>query len=541
MLRHKKCLSIVIIIIVAIAMTFIYIFRTKIYYPLEICVAELPSDGNNEIRIKTINVLGKENVILPNRTNKKYYLINGYYNKLVIENFVTNRDSIFNHVKLYSLMDNNLLNYEYEYDYANDKLIIYSVGQKSTFNKITRIIIVNLKYIVFLFFIIFVLFIYKRFQYLITKYSHTINLGIIIVSLIYGCSLLFIAASYSYPNAEDISLSPTRISSNYIENSLQILLAYDARYTTNFLYGLNVFALGGVDYHKLNSILVILITILSVFLFFVVLTKNLFKKKIIFFYSLFFVLFHFAYSPGIAYDLFYIGSSYVYLLAWIFVFIWVMLFVLIPITSGIFCKAFYALGAYVFMFLSMGSVELNLILNFSIIVALWYYFYLQKKQLLNELIVLSVIYVSCVVFVLLIPGNTLRIFGSPVSFDFLSFLNTLSMTFIPYLNVLIHWQFLYYFTIPTIIIITILLFKNNLFNPLNISIKKTSILLICILITMYICYFVFVFSNKNLFNNGYPIRLINYINWGLLIVFYVLCPLALIKVLYPFMKKNNDI
>ncbi|MDD2386683.1 MAG: hypothetical protein PHP52_07850 [Bacteroidales bacterium] len=518
----------------------IYISRTNIYYPIYLQINQTKFESLNKPQVLVSTTLGQKLIVIPDSSSKNHFKLDyGYFYNIIVIPTTTEKNNSEEYIKIYNSKTKRELKYKYTLE--NEKIIISSVGEKSIFKRVLRIFEINLKKLILLLLIVsaiyFAYFSWRQPKNKFAKPILKINSILLYSTLFVGFFLLFLAAFHSFPNAEDIALTSPDGTFKPISNAVKILLVYDARYTANVLYGLDIFTVGGVKFHKINSIFIILITSASALFLFKQIFKQILKTKDIIVFGFCFVLLHFALSPSIAYDIFYIGSSYVYLVSWIFIFTWVGFFFLICKANSTLKKLFFSLITFLTLFLSFGTIELNIFINFYIILIIGYYTLKYRRDLKHEFFALSTIFILSSLFIAVIPGNSLRVFGSPIEYNPQYFLQTFKTTFIPYFYTVFKWTFLNPVCIPIIICISVFFHKSKIADRVIFSSKELIFTIIGGFSVMYFCYYIFVFTNKNMINDGYPIRLINYINWAYGIIIFILTPILLGKVLPKFLDK----
>lgn len=531
---RKICFSLLSITIVIFSS--IYIYRTNIYYPISIKIIN-PIDSSINIKQVTVKtVLGQNINALPDSTNANFLIDFGYFNNITLNFKSTVDNNTINFIKIFDTNTNKELEFESSLD--KEKIIIHSVGKKSILSRIIRIIEINqLKMLFILILIAGLYFTYvsvKHPEYKISRLNKPLNFIFLFIILASGFFALILAALHTYPNAEDLALTSPSGTFRPFTNAIKVLLVYDARYTANFLYGCDIFTLGGVYFHKINSLFLVIITAFTGIFLYKSIFKDYLNSKISIALGLSFVLLHFATSPSVAFDLFYIGSSYVYLLSCIFIFAWVSFFILLTKEKNLVKKSILASLTFILLFLSFGLIELNIFINFYIIAIIAYFIIKYRKDLKHELIIIAIIFVLSTCFIAIIPGNSLRIYASPIEHSASYFYQTFSTTLQPFISNILKWTFYNPFGIPAVFCLAILFNKNKIQDKILLSLKELIFIIIGGILCLYACYYIFVFTNKNMINEGYPLRLINYINWGYLIIIYLLVPLALCKIKSKF-------
>ncbi len=210
--------------------------------------------------------------------------------------------------------------------------------------------------------------------------------------------MLFIAAYYSHPNAEDLSLIGAAKNMGILNSSYMLLATYDGRYFTNLLHGFNPLVLGWVDAYKYTVSFSILFFISCLVLF----VKSIYPKlkwfKVLLFSALV-VLLNFSLSPSLVHQLYWLVSSYVYLYAWCFWLLWVSSYLYFMRAQNSTVKSILYFITNILLFLAIGINEMFLVLNLATLVVLvGYHSYKHQFKLIENLPILITFTLSFMLF-----------------------------------------------------------------------------------------------------------------------------------------------
>jgi hypothetical protein len=489
--KKTKIIAATVFLLILTSIISIYFLRIQIYTPVIIEIA--PKDTViNCFQVYRISPTGVQYEVNKISDRNSYEISNGYYNHIIIKSKTENFNfNLKTKITVISQKDGNPITYESNID--DDCLIITQVGTKSFYKKLCVIVSTNLEKLIFFSVLLFVLLIWLKFAcYTKPKFELKFKIFTIIsliIFLIISYLLVITASVNTYPNAEDIALSTPIGNNNFIENAIRILLVYDARYTANILYGLSPFAIGGIEFHKINSILVVITNMVIIFSSLIVFFRSKKDKLRLFVISLFITLLHIVFSPGIAFDYFYIGSSYVYLFGILSAILWASLFYN-GITEVQYKKRTYKLiFSFILLFLSYGTIETNIFLNAYIVSIFAWFIIKYKSEFKHELIVIIAIAIISSIYIFLIPGNTHRELGSPIEYTSSYFFETFSTTIKPFFNILTKWTILNPVSIPTIILSLIIIQKQK--YSFDFKTKDFAIVFIMGILSMYFIYYIF--------------------------------------------------
>ena len=215
---------------------------------------------------------------------------------------------------------------------------------------------------------------------------------------------LFAGAWFCEPNAEDFSLAAKARDEGIIASTVSLLLTYDGRYFTNILHGLNPLAIGFTKGYKLMPVAGILMFALSLFFMLNALLPAREYRPQLIFYSLIFTSVHFALTPSLPHDLYWMVSSFVFLYPWIFVFFWLGSFIHLQRASGNSAQKGWYLLTALLLICGTGMSEMFLIVNAVALFLLSGYYFLQDKNRLHDVLPLAIIGIGCILLFILSPG-----------------------------------------------------------------------------------------------------------------------------------------
>jgi hypothetical protein len=246
---------------------------------------------------------------------------------------------------------------------------------------------------------------------------------LVLLTALYGAYWFFLGAYYSFPNAEDISLTKGHKNFSVRNEVLNLLLSYDGRYFTNVLHSANPLTFGKTDYYKYSNMFSILFFFMCLYLLFsqIILFQN---KVAAFAFSLMFLVLNFTLSPSLVHELYWLVSSYVYLYAWCFWMIWISLFLAAKKTNLFLKSTVYYAFSNLFLFLSIGINEMFLVINTLSLFLLALYEYYTYKKLSHPLFSLIIVSGFSILFFISSPGisRRLSLFDEGSSYSFLEVL-----------------------------------------------------------------------------------------------------------------------
>lgn len=371
------------------------------------------------------------------------------------------------------------------------------------------------------------------------------NLFLVILFIIIGYFILVLAASYTYPNAEDLS---NAITSNNDKSSLSTAFSYlslDTRFTTNLIYSFSPIKFWGVESYKISAITYLFLITFSTYLLFQQLFKNYFKKYQIAIAACAFTLIHFTMIHDVTYDLYYMASSSVYLVSWIAIFMWLALVIKWINAKSNGSKSIIGIFTQIVFLLSFGLNEMNFLINTFILAFVSYYVLKYNKQFKNELFILYVLFISICFFAFMIPGANTRIGISGISTDLKSIIDSIKISGIAITKTFFCWTFTNVVYIPCIILSTLILNKISLKKDIvPFSTKEILVFLFVSILIIYIGYAYFLFFSTYYRTDIIVFRALNYLNWAYQIIVLIVLPVLLnrtisgvIEKIYPHFQK----
>lgn len=305
--------------------------------------------------------------------------------------------------------------------------------------------------------------------------------GLFWITILYALFWLAIGSYYSFPNAEDLSVTAVSRDLGILDGATSMLQGFDGRYTTNLLHGLNPLVVNWINGYKLMPLLSFFLLTFSVYFFlnsFII--KSFYKKiKISFLFSAII----FTCSPAVVNQFFWMISSFVYLYPWVFIFVWIGALIRFIKTK----QRKWLVISVIVLYFSFGLNEMFLILN-SFFVVIIYYYTRNENEIKKSLFVLfGFAFISILMFITS-PGIILRFNSHQIdrisinNFDIFYYATINYFDFI--LELILNWQF------PVSIIITYFLLSNNHFINLLILKKSNSLFIsICLIVLAYLMTF----------------------------------------------------
>lgn len=235
------------------------------------------------------------------------------------------------------------------------------------------------------------------------KVLEKLNFGILLSIIIYGFFWLLVGASFSHPNAEDFSLTAAPKREGIVTSSVHLLATYDGRYFTNILHGINPMSFGYLGGYKPTIVFGVFFFTFSLFYFFQTVNRGVswFKNLLL---SAIFVVVHFALTPSLVHELYWMVSSFVYLYCWCFTLIWISSYIWYNKAKSLLSKNLYFLLTAITLVCSIGINEMMLFVNgfFLAIIGFYKVFKKNKDQLTN--ILLGILSVASYYMFLSSPG-----------------------------------------------------------------------------------------------------------------------------------------
>jgi len=311
--------------------------------------------------------------------------------------------------------------------------------------------------------------------------SQRIENIVIYIFVIYLIFWYIVGCYFSFPNAEDYSLSYPSRDYGILDGAFDNLINVDGRYTTNFLHGLNPLVIDWIIGYKLMNFFTLCLLFYS--LYFLCNSFQFLQKKDSIKLALLITVVFFNSSPSPVHQFFNMSGSFVYLYPWISVLFWlgsIIRFIKIGKENWFFLSL-------LLMYLSFGFNELFLSIN-SFFVG--YIVLVVEKKNINtkRKIILVLVYVIAVVTMISSQGNFSRLESHEsdrIGYDFLIILSTASKNFSLYVvNLVIKLDFL----VPIFLIFRILI-RYNYFKTINIkNFQHTFILFVFSFLSTFIYY-----------------------------------------------------
>lgn len=201
---------------------------------------------------------------------------------------------------------------------------------------------------------------------------------------------VFIGAYYSYPNAEDLSLSVLpKEKYGFIWSIIVTMADFDGRYFTNVLHAINPLVFDWLNGYKIMPIVGVFFVFLSLFFFLKTLFSKYIKTYHLLFISAAIVLHSIIVSPSLPHFIYWMVSSFVYLYPWGLVFLWLTFLIKYYRTLNTKIANFWFLCASICLSAAIGMNEMFLPLNLFLLVGATWFFLKKDKfyQLLPFLLV----------------------------------------------------------------------------------------------------------------------------------------------------------
>jgi hypothetical protein len=485
---------------ILILLGYFYISKIKYFAPVEISVK-----NNLDIKVVAKTVFGKELEIQQYKNSNNFKINKGYIKSLQI---LCNAKLSESDIKI-KIQGKEISDFKLNKDNS-----IVIKNDISFLDKLIKVLIININILVLLAFLVLLIYmlISKQNQIFYEKFNQIVFLLIIIC----GFATLLFAAFYSYPNAEDLSFGVSVKQKGIFESTTSLIINYDSRYATNFLYMISPVSILGVYAYKMVPVFLLLLTFLSSYFFVSQIYSG--KRKNLFLFSAFFIVMYFASVPSIYKALYWMSSSYVYTFAWIINLLWIALLLKMFKEKEIHKKIILFILFVLIYFVSFGVNELNIIFNTIVISFVVFYIFKFKKHLRFEIIPVIILSVLFVAFVFSLPGILNRIEDANYKFNISANLNFVFLTkiTIEYFKgvKLILIQNPYVLLLP---FITINLVKKFDFYDLNrVRTSHILLLLIFVFLVSYILYFSFRFFVAS---DKMPLRLLGFIWFPILLTF----------------------
>lgn len=540
--KHK---SIIILVSAALFLSSAYFYagRINIIAPISIKVDNnISGQISSKCTLVSITGLGRQITVPFNTSTSSFEIHSGYYSS--IELHVS--DSINPEIFTIVTPDNECVQ-QLQLVTADHGFSIVQI-EKTIFvakilNILKQIIIQYFIFIIVAGFLIWGLIYFARAQ---CKASNAPSHVLAVLYIFIGYAVFFLAASYTYPNAEDIMnmvFGQTYRTDGFL-SKIFMYFTLDTRYTTNFLYANDPAVFGGVEWYKLTPMLLLVFITLAVAFFAFRFFGNQIPKKIVVFGSMFFVLLHFAYVPSIAYDLYYSASSLGYLASWVFVFTWIALFLLWIRSTRYAKKVIYGFMFMITFILSFGTNEMNFVINAVFTVLIFYYILKYNRQCYHELIILLLLFVAVTVFVVSLPGFAIRTHNAGMNQGFGHILQSLQVSFNQLAPVMLFW-IIEPVHIACMLIVCIFMYRRRDKLRLVFSTKEIIICALFLFLSIFVCYAFFLYTSVTTYSNDVIAnsRAIGFLNWLYQLLAFVLIPLIISRILpakIGFFEKHHQ-
>jgi hypothetical protein len=515
--------KIAVVILVSFLLAVLYLNRINIYEPIKLEILSEENCACNDCKVSVVSVLGRSIDITQDSFTNNYCIDFGYFNKIIIKE---DTDKTLD-VRIYNINTNSTVNFDIYY--SDNSYIINRVGEKSFLKIVKRIVeISGLRLLIIAIMYIFTLIIIFKFSSrLISLYSKFIGIGLLMLMI----GLLLTAGYYTYPNAEDLSNTVVSSNNKSITETAFSYLTLDTRFSSNLLYSLSPMVFGGVEWHKISVFLYLFLIIFSFSLFIKQLIGKTFSLIQVLIVGLTFVLAHYAITPDIAYDLYFVASSSVYLMGWVSVFLWVSTFLMWINTELFSYKAFMGMLTTFLFMMSFGFTEMNFVLNLFVLGILTYYILKYRTTCKHELILLWLILMAAIVFVLVLPGFENRVSDASLATTLEDVLASIKVSFHAISASIFQWIFIKVIYIPLILVISIALYPKFKKLIIPFTTKELLLLLVFAIVFMFTCYAYYIYFAVYQYTDVFILRSLNYINWAFQLVLLVLIPVILNRIM----------
>lgn len=330
-----------------------------------------------------------------------------------------------------------------------------------------------------------------------------LNLLFLVSIVCYGLGLTLIGAYYSYPNAEDLSVSiEARKEMGFFISVIQTMVSYDGRYFTNILHAINPLVFNSFGGYKWTVAAMVFGLIFSIFFLLRTLNFKLYNSLI---FSVLSVIAVVALVPSAPHFLYWMISGFVYLVPWIFLF-FTLAFSLkyFKAQSSIYKNIWFVL-AIISLFSGIGLNEMFLPVYFILLIIGSFYSY--KKSKLLDFLPFLVVGISALYLFITSPGisNRLTSFTENRDFSYFTFVFQTCTKHILYSFYI--WVFQNLIFIPFLLIIIIHTPKWVFSKLKNISLIYL-ILAIVIIVSMLIPYYyamgIYYYYPKRIFSGWLP-------------------------------------
>ncbi len=504
-----------------------YVSRVNIYEPL---ILKAKMDGkyvDSGIVVKGVQPLGGLHYFQDLPHKYCWETKEGYYQKIIVEITAIQKSTSgrFIILEVYKAVDQKLIA-QYTIVPSNRNLLeIDKVQSKEIIPLLKKIIgpftngLVSI--LVLIFASLFILLIKKE------HLLKAVNKFIVAFIIIWGYGWLILAAQFTFPNAEDLSLVLHSRNSGVFNAAIQLLLTFDGRYFTNLMHGLNPLMWWGVNFYKWQAVFSLLLITLSFYYFIITLFAGKIKKNSALIAACFAIVFHFYIIPSIIEEFYWMAGNFVYLYAWILFFLWTAMLMRVITANNSRAKMIYFFIAAILMICSYGTNEMMLILNTATLLGFGVYVFKNSRQNKEVIVLFCLIACACIYLFVSAPGIYYRYNSFGIEKDITFYKNSLFEGALQFSTTILKWLFYYGISIPIIITVSLFLTKINLKNTwLEFSKKNLLIFSLILFLLMGIMPFTYYFTMGY---QMFPARIYNFINWCFMLEFFLILPVILIR------------
>ncbi|MBX2904056.1 MAG: hypothetical protein KF872_10940 [Chitinophagales bacterium] len=247
---------------------------------------------------------------------------------------------------------------------------------------------------------------------------------LLVAAAVWMLGWLALAATFTHPNAEDLSLSHPTFTVGRFQFVVHTLATYDGRFFLNLLHTFTPLAYGSYatyPYMALGSLALFIAAVYFIFdtLFYA-------KKSIKLLFSLLFTGIYFLVTPSILHQLYWMSSSMVYLWSWIFFLFCCGSLIRAMQVSSEQTNNWWEWLALLLLPASIGINEMMLPLNVCLLLYTLAYGYYNSK--LGFAVFFAAIGTMFIAFFVVSPGITQRIFIESSRIENYSFTHKLSIS-----------------------------------------------------------------------------------------------------------------
>lgn len=361
----------------------------------------------------------------------------------------------------------------------------------------------------------------------ITRVLKFVNLALLLFVVAYAMYYLFTGAYYSHPNAEDFSLTSKSKSEGIIDGAIYFLNSYDGRYFTNILHGINPLAFGYVQAYKWTIAFGIIFFYLSVYYFFQSINNGRDKRNSMLFSGLF-VAIHFALSPSIVHEVYWMVSSFVYMYCWCFVLLWLASVIQYLNTDSEKWKKIHFSLAALFLVCCIGINEMMLVLNSFLLFVLGIYIFIYRKEAKIALVLWAILGLCSIVFFISCPGISHRFGSFEQEHQAGHYTEIIQRSFSHFSSELVHYLNFGAFSI-TLLLIVLLQFKNTLglSQKIEIPLKFKLGVFLSALFTLYLMTYAYYIPMGHA--DFLPFRIYTSVWTGIQLLFIIALPLLILS------------